>query len=43
MPRVVASLADLIRSKEAAGRAKDRAAIPLLRATLEEAHRRARE
>jgi hypothetical protein len=36
----VASLADVIRSKEAAGRAKDRAAIPLLRATLEETHRR---
>lgn len=35
----VASLADVIRSKEAAGRAKDRAALPLLRATLEEARR----
>lgn len=33
----VASLSDIIRSKEAAGRAKDRAALPLLRATLEEA------
>ena len=35
----VASLPDIIRSKEAAGRAKDRAALPLLRATLEEASR----
>jgi hypothetical protein len=33
---VVASLADVIRSKEAAGRDKDRAALPLLRRTLEE-------
>lgn len=33
----VASLADVIRSKEAAGRDKDRAALPLLRKTLEEA------
>jgi hypothetical protein len=32
----VASLADVIRSKEAAGREKDRAALPLLRRTLEE-------
>lgn len=32
----VASLADVIRSKEAAGRDKDRAALPLLRKTLEE-------
>lgn len=32
----VASLGDVIRSKEAAGRAKDRAALPLLRRTLEE-------
>lgn len=32
----VASLADVIRSKEAAGRAKDRASLPLLRRTLEE-------
>jgi hypothetical protein len=31
----VASLADIIRSKEAAGRAKDQAALPALRATLE--------
>ena len=38
-PRVVvsvASLADVIRSKEASGREKDRAALPLLRRTLEE-------
>lgn len=32
----VASLADVIRSKEASGRDKDRAALPLLRRTLEE-------
>ncbi len=30
----VAALADIIRSKEAAGRAKDRAALPELRALL---------
>ena len=36
---VVAALADIIRSKEAAGRDKDRAALPLLRRTLEEADR----
>ena len=35
----VASLADVIRSKEAAGRDKDRAALPLLRRTLEELDR----
>jgi hypothetical protein len=35
----VAELADIIRTKEAAGRAKDRAALPLLRATLEEVRR----
>ncbi|HEU4916070.1 MAG TPA: hypothetical protein VFV13_05850 [Acidimicrobiia bacterium] len=34
----VASLRDVIRSKEAAGREKDRAALPLLRRTLEESH-----
>lgn len=33
---MVASLADIIRSKEAAGRDKDRAVLPLLRRTLEE-------
>lgn len=32
----VAALADVIRSKEASGREKDRAALPLLRRTLEE-------
>lgn len=32
----VASLADVIRSKEAAGRDKDRAALPLLRRALDE-------
>lgn len=32
----VASLADVIRSKEAAGRDKDRATLPMLRRTLEE-------
>lgn len=32
----VASLADVIRSKEAAGRDKDRAAVPMLRRLLEE-------
>lgn len=36
----VASLRDVIRTKEAAGRAKDRAALPLLRATQEEIDRR---
>lgn len=35
----VASLADVIRSKEAAGRDKDRAALPQLRRTLEESGR----
>lgn len=33
---LVASLRDVIRTKEATGRAKDRAALPMLRATLEE-------
>lgn len=32
----VASLVDVIRAKEAAGREKDRAALPMLRRTLEE-------
>jgi hypothetical protein len=32
----VASLADVVRSKEAAGRPKDRAALPVLRLALEE-------
>ena len=34
-PVVVASIADIIRSKEAAGREKDRIALPALRRTLE--------
>ena len=34
-PVLIASLADVIRSKEAAGRAKDRAQLPALRETLE--------
>ena len=38
----VASLADIIRSKEAAGRPKDVAAIPLLRRLLDELERRRR-
>ena len=33
---LVASLADIIRSKQAAGRAKDLASLPLLRQTLAE-------
>jgi hypothetical protein len=37
---VVASLADIVRSKEAAGRDKDRLALPTLRRLLEEAERR---
>ncbi|HVM00129.1 MAG TPA: hypothetical protein VM324_12630 [Egibacteraceae bacterium] len=36
----VASLADVIRSKEAAGREKDRAALPILRRLLDELRRR---
>jgi hypothetical protein len=36
MTLLVASLADVIRSKEAAGRDKDRAALPLLRKLLSE-------
>lgn len=35
-PVMVAALADVIRSKEAAGREKDRAALPLLRRLLDE-------
>ena len=34
----VASLADVIRSKEAAGREKDRAVLPVLRQVLERSH-----
>lgn len=36
----VASLADIVRSKEAAGRDKDRAALPMLRRLLEHVSRR---
>jgi hypothetical protein len=39
----VASLADIIRSKEAAGRPKDQAQMPALRETLELRRKRARE
>ncbi len=38
----VASLADVIRSKEAAGREKDRMALPMLRRTLDEIEDRSR-
>ncbi len=37
---LVASLADVIRSKQAAGREKDRAALPLLRKLLSEVSER---
>jgi len=40
---VVASLRDVIRSKEAAGRDKDLAQLPLLRRTLEQIRERGRE
>ena len=40
---LVASLPDVIRSKEAAGREKDAAQLPLLRRTLEEIRRREHE
>lgn len=39
----VAALADVIRSKEAAGREKDRAVLPILRQVLERSHIRAQE
>jgi hypothetical protein len=39
----VAALADVIRSKEAAGREKDRAVLPLLRRVLERSHEMQRE
>ena len=39
-PVAVASLADVVRSKEAAGRDKDRLALPMLRRLLEEQRRR---
>jgi hypothetical protein len=38
----VASLADVIRSKEAAGREKDRAVLPILRQVLERSHQKSR-
>ncbi len=38
----VAALADVIRSKEAAGREKDRAVLPILRQVLERSHRKDR-
>lgn len=41
VPVLVASLADVIRSKEAANRPKDRAALPVLRRLLEEQRRQA--
>lgn len=40
---LVASLLDVIRSKEAAGREKDTAMLPLLRRTLEQIRKRERE
>jgi hypothetical protein len=39
----VASLADVIRSKEAAGREKDRAVLPILRQVLERSRSNCRE
>ncbi len=39
---LVAALADVIRSKEAAGREKDRAVLPILRQVLERSHRKDR-
>ena len=39
----VASLADVIRSKEAAGREKDRAVLPILRQVLERTRRKERD
>jgi hypothetical protein len=41
VPTRVAALADIIRSKEAAGREKDRAALPMLRRLQTEIERRA--
>jgi hypothetical protein len=37
----LAGLADIVRSKEAAGREKDKAQLPLLRSLLERLRRRA--
>lgn len=42
-PVLVASLVDVIRMKEAAGRVKDQAALPAIRQTLEVIRRRERE
>jgi hypothetical protein len=42
VPTRVAALADIIRSKEAAGREKDRAALPMLRRLQAEIERRSR-
>ncbi len=39
----VAALADIIRSKEAAGREKDRAVLPILRQVLERSRRKERD
>jgi hypothetical protein len=39
----VAALADVIRSKEAAGREKDRAVLPILRQVLERSHLKTQE
>jgi hypothetical protein len=39
----VAALADVIRSKEAAGREKDRAVLPMLRQVLERSRERDRD
>lgn len=39
----VAALADIIRSKEAAGREKDRAVLPILRQVLERSHKKSRK
>jgi hypothetical protein len=39
----VAALSDVIRSKEAAGREKDRAVLPILRQVLERSHKKDRD
>jgi hypothetical protein len=40
---MVAALADVIRSKEAAGREKDRAVLPILRQVLERSRQKERD
>lgn len=40
---MVAALADVVRSKEAAGREKDRAVLPILRQVLERSHQKERD